>query len=52
MEKLNYDIEDVVDFIMATIFAGTHSTSVTFTQCLFGMYIIYIFFLIRLNSLL
>ena len=43
MEKLNYDIEGVVDFMMATIFASAHSTSLTFTQCLFGMYIDIIF---------
>src|SRR4051794_35649620 len=41
MEKLNFDIESVVDFMMAVIFASTHSTSLTFTQCLFGTYIIY-----------
>ena len=41
MEKLNNDIGGVADFIMATIFASTHSTSLTFTQCLFGTYIIY-----------
>lgn len=40
MEKLNNDIGGVADFMMAVIFASTHSTSLTFTQCLFGTYII------------